>query len=123
MKVKIIKLPIAEEFTSPYNLEVHYNKHVITDRQFDGKISMRDYEELADSLMVKAIDNKNIFGYISKTEEQRTAYCKYDKKLGQFVVYNYFRGIPKVITFYEKSWQDFTGDKAIEYYDEIPSGK
>lgn len=114
---------IDERFTSDYNLDAHYKKHVIDKKEF-GNITKEQYESLADDLQKRKVDNKEIFGYVSETREKRTAYCKYDKSTGIFVVYTYARdGEPLTITCYTKTWQEFTGDKAIEYYDEIPYGK
>lgn len=113
---------ISEEFTSEQNLDIHYNKHVKRKGEF-GDITKEQYEQLADDLQLSKIDNKNIFGYMSETKEGKTAYCKYDKNTGVFVVYTYRRGTPYTITCYIKSWREYNGDKAIEYYDEIPEGK
>ena len=79
---------------------------------------------LADNLQRQKVVNKVIFGYESLTREGRTAYCKYDKETGIFVVYTYNYGSePKTISCYTKTWREYTGDKAIEYNGEIPEGK
>ena len=77
-----MKFPITEdfeeEFTSPGNKKKHYNK-----RQRQGQylnITADEYEDIADKLSRKKIDNKNIFGYISITRENKTAYCKYNRQ-------------------------------------------
>nr|CAI9751357.1 hypothetical protein DGKKSRWO_DGKKSRWO_CDS_0075 [uncultured phage]CAI9752243.1 hypothetical protein CVNMHQAP_CVNMHQAP_CDS_0075 [uncultured phage] len=113
---------IKEEFTSEQNLRSHYNKHVIHKQEF-GDITEKEYETLADQLQRSKIDNKTIFGYTSETRDGRTAYCKYDKDTEIFVVYTYKNSTPYTITCYTKTWREFTGDKAIEYFDEIPEGK
>ena len=78
---------------------------------------------LAEQLQTSKIDNKSIFGYMSETREGKTAYCKYDKNTEIFVVYTYRGNTPYTITCYTKTWREYTGDKAIEYFDEIPEGK
>lgn len=113
---------ITEEFTSEQNRKAHYNKHVKQRQEF-GEITEQEYEQLAEQLQSSMIDNKNIFGYLSETREGRIAYCKYDKNTGIFVVYTYKNGIPYTITCYSKTWREFTGDKAIEYFNEIPKGR
>ena len=109
-----------EEFTSEYNRDAHFVKHR---KQFVKELTAADYEALADRLQRSPVDNKKILGYISLTREGKNAYCKYDKVNELFVVYTYRKGIPYTITCYKKSWRDFSGDRAIEYFDEIPAGK
>lgn len=113
---------ITEEFTSEENRQKHYNKHVLRNKEF-GDISEEEYEILADELQRTPIDNKNILGYQSITRENRTAYCKYDKSTGIFVVYTYKNNVPYTITCYTKTIREYSSDKAIEYFDEIPPGK
>ena len=112
---------ITEKFTSEQNRNIHYNKHVKRNKEF-GKITEQEYEELANQLQTSKIDNKNVFGYISETREGKTAYCKYDKETGIFVVYTYRNNTSYTITCYIKSWREYNADKAIEYHDEIPQG-
>jgi hypothetical protein len=107
----------GEEFTSPANLSAHYIKHVIKGKQYN--CSPEEYERIADDLSRTPIDNKTIFGYQSITREGRVANCKYNKATGDFVVYRIRKGVPQTITLYRKKWGTFTGDRAIEYYDEI----
>lgn len=109
-----------EEFTSEYNRDAHFVKHK---KQFSRELTAADYEILADKLQRTPVNNKDILGYMSLTREGRTAYCKYDKNQELFVVYTYRKGTPYTITCYKKNWRDFSGDKAIEYFDEIPVGK
>ena len=109
-----------EEFTSDYNKEAHFIKHR---KEFPKEMDIDNYEKIADILQRSAVDNRNIHGYMSQTREGKTAYCKYDKNQELFVVYTYRKGIPYTITCYKKTWRDFNGDKAIEYFDEIPQGK
>ncbi len=118
--MKIIK-SIDEKFTSNPNLNTHYAKHVIRKQEF-ANMSMDEYEQAAEQLAKTPVDHKNIFGYVSQTREGKYAYCKYNKQNGYFTVYTYKNGTPYTITFFTKTWRDFTGDKAIEYYDEIPVG-
>lgn len=114
---------VEERFTSSNNLDAHYNKHVKKGKEFKD-ITKEQYELLAEELQKQKIDNKTIFGYMSETREKRTAYCKYDKSTGVFVVYTYSKdGKPLTITCYTKTWREYNGDKAIEYYNEIPEGK
>ena len=114
MKFRVVT---DEEFTSDTNLDNHYNKHIIKEKQF--QYSKEEYVERADILSRSKIDNKKIFGYQSLTREGRTANCKYNKETEEFVVYRINNGVPETITMYRKSWRDFIGDKAIEYWDEI----
>ena len=79
-----------------------------------------EYEDIADKLSRKKIDNKNIFGYISITRENKTAYCKYNRATEDFVVYTLRNNEPYTITMYKKDWRQYNADKAIEYFDEIP---
>ena len=114
MKFKIV---VDEEFTSDTNRDNHYKKHIVKEKQF--QYSKEEYVERADILSRSKIDNKKIFGYQSLTREGRTANCKYNKETEEFVVYRINNGVPETITMYRKSWIDFIGDKAIEYWDEI----
>lgn len=113
---------ITEKFTGQQNLDAHYDKHIVRLKEF-GDITKEQYEQLAEDLQTSPVNNKNILGYVSMTREGRTAYCKYDKDTGIFVVYTYRGTMPYTITCYTKTWREYTGDKAIEYYDEIPTGK
>lgn len=113
---------VTEEFTSEKNRHTHYIKHVLHKKEF-GDITEEEYEYLADELMKKPVNRKNILGYESLTREGKTAYCKYDKDTGIFVVYTYKGSTPYTITCYTKTWREYNGDKNIEYNDEIPSGK
>ena len=109
-----------EEFTSEHNRDAHFVKHK---KEFSKDVTVDDYEQLADKLQRTPVNNKDILGYMSQTRDNRTAYCKYDKNNELFVVYTYRKGVPYTITCYKKNWRDFNGDKAIEYFDEIPTGK
>lgn len=111
------RLVTDEEFTSDRNLNNHYDKHVVREKQFT--YSKEEYEERADKLSRAKIDNKNIFGYQSLTREGRVANCKYNKKTEEFVVYRVRNGVPETITMYKKDWRTFTGDRAVEYFGEI----
>lgn len=111
------KLVIDEEFTSASNLDLHYDKHVLKQKQFS--YSKDEYESRANELQNSKVDHKRIYGYQSLTREGRTANCKYNKDTGEFVVYTVRNGKPYTITMFKKTWREFTGDKAIEYYDEI----
>ena len=108
---------IDEESTSEKNRQSHYNKRIKDEKQFD--YSEEEYEKRADELSRSRIDNKNIFGYISLTIENKNAYCKYNKNTEEFVVYSLRDGVPCDITMCRKTWREYTGDKAIEYFGEI----
>ena len=112
---------VDEKFTSDINRDIHFNKHIVIKNEFD--YSEEEYEQRAELLAKSNIDNKKIFGYISITKDNKTAYCKYNKETQEFTVYTYRKDEPYTITMYRKSWRDFMGDKAIEYFDEIPLGK
>lgn len=116
MKFSLIE-DFEEQFTSLKNKEKHYTKRQNQKQYTD--ITKDEYEDIADKLSRKSIDNKNIFGYVSLTKEGKTAFCKYDKNTQDFVVYTYKDSKPYTITMYKKDWRQFNSDKAIEYFDEI----
>lgn len=111
------RLVTNEEFTSLANRDAHYDKHVVKGKQF--KCGPEEYEARAELLQTSKVDNRKIFGYQSLTREGRTANCKYNRDTEEFVVYTVRDGKPYTVTFYKKDWREFTGDKAIEYYDEL----
>ena len=117
MKFKIAD-DFDEEFTSQRNRDAHYDKHVQKNKEF--QYSPEEYEKRADQLSRTPVDNKKIFGYVSMTREGRTAYCKYNRETEEFVVYALRDNTPYTITMYRKNWREYTGDKAIEYFGEIP---
>ena len=116
MKFKYID-DTEEEFTSPENKKAHYTKHIEKRKEFE--YTPDEYEKAADKLSRTKIDNKMIFGYQSETRDGKTANCKYNKDTEEFVVYRIRKGQPETITMYRKSWREYTGDKAVEYHDEI----
>ena len=116
MKFPVIE-DFDEEFTSPENKKRHYNKRNRQGQYLD--VTADRYEDIADKLSRKRIDNQNIFGYISLTQKNKNAYCKYNKNTEDFVVYTRRNNEPYTITMYKKDWRQYNADKAIEYFDEI----
>ena len=112
-----------EEFTSEENKHAHYTKHVTTNNEFNN-MTEEQYEQEAEKLARTPVDNKNIFGYIQKRDDL-ISYVKYNKDNEFFTVYTYKRNntTPYTITFFRKSWRQYNGDKAFDYFDEIPQGK
>ena len=107
-----------EDFTSPRNKKKHYNKRLRQGQYLD--ITADEYEDVADKLSRKKIDNKTIFGYMSITRDNKTAQCKYNRATEDFVIYTIRNNEPYSITMYKKNWRQYNADKAIEYFDEIP---
>jgi len=116
---------VDEKFTSPKNKEVHYDKHIVHRKEY--KVDADEYEDRAEQLAKSRVDYKNILGYISRYEDKehhiKQAYCKYNKETQECTYYTYRHGEPATITMYKKSWKDYNGDKARDYFDEIPEGK
>lgn len=91
-------MDISENFSSKYNLRKHYIQHVKHDGLF-GRISMKEYEQLADDLQKSPVDNVNVFGYVSNYDG-RISYSKYDINTGIYVSYFYKGSEPYIITCY-----------------------
>ena len=111
-----------EEFTSEYNRKAHYQKH----KKEYPEWTEEEYEKYAEELALKPVDNKTIFGYMSKNKQDRIAYVKWDKDSELFTAYIYRGNKPYTITAYRKSKRDYEGgkwDDVYGYIDEIPRGK
>lgn len=131
LKVKRIKLDFDEAFTSEYNKENHYDKHVTKNKEFKN-ISPAEYEKMADNLAMTPVDDRKILGYksIQRTDKgEKVLYNKYDMDKELFVVYRPRKGIPEIVTFFSRTYRDYQDNKWIskngeyEYYDEIPKGE
>ena len=111
-----------EEFTSEYNRGAHYQKH----KKEYPEWTEEEYEKYAEELALKPVDNKNIFGYMSKDKQDRIAYVKWDKDTELFTVYVYKGNKPYTVTAFRKSKREYEGgkwDSNYGYVDEIPRGK
>ena len=118
-----MKFKISEKFTSEFNKEAHYNKH----KEKFKKISIDEYEHLADELAKKPVDNKRIFGYLSANTLGRNAYVKWDKDTELFVVYTWNKNHsePLIISLYKKTFREYESEKwnkKYAYEGEIPTG-
>ena len=114
---------IEEEFINNYQLEKHFDKHVIREKQYPN-ISMSEYEKIADKLAATPVNNISILGFKSLNPgSKKIAYCKYDVKTNDFVVYNYIDNNVKILTMYKKSLDEYRKTKRYQYFDEIPSHK
>lgn len=88
----------------------------------------KDYEtdvitdELAYNLSTSKIDNRIVFGYIALVDDE-FVFCKYNKESCIFVIYKYNKDDVVIIKTCYKEWRSYTGDRGIEYIDEIPEGK
>ena len=120
MSFKRTKEDFEEEFTSQYNLENHYDKHVVKRKEYD--VTPEEYEAIADKLQRTPIDNKNIFGYISEVDGKE-AYVKWNKATEDFVVYTYKNNIPYTISLYKKTYREYNSEMWDSYVGEIPTGK
>ena len=109
-----------EEFTSEYNLDNHYDKHVKNRKEYS--VSKEEYEAIADKLQRTPIDNKKIFGYISKVDDKE-AYVKWNKDTEDFVVYVYKKDKPYTISLYKKTYREYNSEMWDSYLGEIPAGK
>lgn len=115
---------ITEKFSSNDNLRRHYISHVKVKRRSElpfGKVSIREYETLADGLQRAPVDNTNIFGYEVEKEGKRS-YNKFDKRSNLFVAYFYRGNEPLTITCYKMEFDKFMRRSKYKIGD-IPEGK
>lgn len=104
-----------------YEFEDDYISKTKSVKNKDNKrLTLEERKKLEDELITSSVDNKTIFGYASKPDKD-IIYCKYNKNNQYFVMYMLKNGCKKVIKSYVKSWQQYTGDKAVNYFDEIPT--
>lgn len=78
--------------------------------------------ELGKVLAAMPVDSKTVFGYMSEhrfKEQERPVFCKYNKETMLFVMYTYIDDNMEFVKIQSKDWREYTGDKALEYYDEI----
>jgi hypothetical protein len=111
---------IEERFLTPDLRTTKFKKHVTDKKQLKYRTEL-DYENGADKLANTKQDYKNIVGYTSKDDKGRLAYVKYNNATEEYVVY--FRnkqGEPLIISYYTRPRREFTGKKALEYFDELP---
>lgn len=106
-------------FSSDYNLNKHYNKHVISDE--DGQLKMDfmskdDYNYLADTLSSShagKLNNKEatIIGYTTKSGK----FIKYDKLNHLLIVYAKDGAIALYKQGNKKFWDTVNGNRNPEY--------
>ena len=124
---------LVEKFTSAFNRDNHYEKHIIKGQEFkkmDGKkkrlLTADEYEQMAEELSYKPIDNKRIFGYVSKDRNGDEAYAKWDAETEMFTVYVWRGGKTHTITAFSKDFREYNSemwDSVYGYAGEIPEGK
>lgn len=119
MKFKIVE-SLEEKFTSEKDRDIHYNKHIVRNKEYE--MSPEEYEQAAEDLARKKIDNKTIFGYIQEVDGKQR-YAKYDKDLELFTSYVWEDDEPKTVTAFRRDWRTFNGLRFSDYIDEIPEGK
>lgn len=113
---------IEERFLSPSMRKQKYNKHVITQKEFGKHMTEEEYEKAADALANSKIDYKTILGYVAVDSKGQEAFIKYNTKTEEYVVYHRSpTGEPLIVSFYHRPLREFTGKKALEYVDELPS--
>ena len=97
-------------YDDDYELKV--NKVVVR----KNLLTKQQIESIAKDLVLAKVDNSNIFGYIKQDRDKNRIYCKWNKKNEVFVEYTADNDIllSKV-----KSFREYNGDKAVEYFDEI----
>lgn len=108
-------------FYDDYEYEVKPQKVAVYDKNV--QLTTQQVEEIATSLLTKLVDNKNVFGYMTQDKSGNSLYCKWNKEKEVFVIYTFINGERKVISKKIKSFREYNGDKAAEYFDEIPTGK
>lgn len=122
----MILFEITEKFNSINNLRRHYIKHVKNAKNRReipfGNISMKEYENIADELQNKEVDNINIFGY-EVEKEGRKAYNKYDKNSQVFVAYYYEGNTPLTINCYKMNFDKFQRREKQNKIGDIPKGR
>ena len=72
-------------------------------------------DKMVEQLVNSKIDNKVIFGYVRKNINGGIEICKYNKQTELFVSYDKNDILSKRL----KLWREYTGDKVVEYYDEV----
>lgn len=85
-------------------------------------LSWPQKEALGKQLAAQPVDSKTIFGYMSEHRfkgQERFVFCKYNKETMLFIMYAYIDDNLEFIKLQSKDWREYTGDKALEYYDEI----
>lgn len=69
---------------------------------------------IASELIGQKVDHKHILGYVTCRDGKKFS-CKYNKDKQVFVMY---QG-NKILQAKFKTWREYSGDNACEYYDEI----
>lgn len=120
MKIRYLD-DFDEDLLDKDNQRSHYQKH----KKECPEWTEEECKKHAEDLTLKPVDNKNIFGYMSKDKQNEIAYVKWDKDAELFVVYNYKENQPCIITSNRKSKREYEGEKwdnNYGYFDEIPVG-
>ena len=113
---------IEERFLSPSMRKQKYDKHVVTQKEFGKHMTEEEYEKAADALANSKVDYKTILGYVAVDNKGQEAFIKYNTKTEEYVVYHRSpAGEPLIVSFYHRPLREFTGKKALEYVDELPS--
>ena len=130
---------LVEKFTSELNKMEHYEKHFTNERRPEkilkkvdertGKkraLTPDEYEKMAEELSYMPVDNKRIYGYVSKDRKGRTGYVKWDRETCMFTVYKWVGNHTETITAFHKDFREYNSemwDDVYGYAGEIPPGK
>ena len=85
----------------------------------DNRLTEVEVQQEANKLINSIVDNKTIFGYIKQDKDCNNLCCKWNKENEVFVSYKQKDNKCKVVQAKVKSFREYNGDKAAEYFDEI----
>ena len=81
----------------------------------ENTLTRAQIEKIANSLVHRKIDNKDVFGYVTQSKDKNNVCCKWDKESEVFVIYK----DEKILSSKTKTFRQYNSDKAVEYIDEI----
>lgn len=108
---------MGRRFYDEYDYCDENKKQVV--KTVENTLSREEINEIADKVVNLKVDNKTIFGYITQDASGKPYFCKWDKDSEVFVKYFITNGKLTTVSRKTKSFREYNGDKAAEYFDEI----
>lgn len=103
-----MKFQIYDEYSSQDKLKKKVKTPVTRPQE--------EIEKLCKELFNKKVDNKNIFGYVIDSKENLA--LKFDKNQEIYIVFSLDNA--KIKRQGEKTWREYTSEKAFSYQGELP---
>jgi hypothetical protein len=81
-----MKFKLVERFVNRYQWEDHYKRHAIIDGHYPN-LSKEEYLDKAEQLADRPVDMFKIQGYMTRSNDGRAKYIKWNRDTNDFVVY------------------------------------